>query len=456
MDDLSRRLREHGTALLDDDPLTLEQVRTRLSDDEEITVVGRPRPLLGGGRLRSIALALGVGLIVLLLFIPQLFMGSPDDATITEETTPLVSTPTSVETTTNIDRPVGAFGVSETSLGNIAWYWTNYPSDAAKRFLIDGTHYATDYDHWSSSADGVDWELADDATLALPFEPSLSTVFETQGDTFATTRKPVDDLGQDFTLYRRLGNQWVEVPFQMPQPPDGVMFTSDTVPAHPGSEPTNISRPSSVVIRDDGLMTVASPTASSGVVLMGQVAYAVSIEGDQGRVRSFRLWQSDDGLEWEEVELDAGSLPIGDWWDSAYVYLTGGHDRLMLTIGTVEKPSAQEVLTSVDGTNWARVNGAYRDALAVPQATDFGWMQTSPGPREGQDDVSPGYDPTAFALFVSGDGEQWEEVPSVPVFRDERGGIAPPAPLIYQDGLFLRREHWIFIGQKTYVGKLTD
>jgi hypothetical protein len=346
-----------------------------------------------------------------------------------------IAQPPAVTTSTTQTLSLPEVGNSETTLGTISWYNLTDFSLGGTRFRFDGTYYAESGGTWWSSADGLKWTRMPNVPSALPLDAGwLTGVFEHDGDTLATIRRPSDEQSE-LGLLRWDGDRWVEMPFKMPAPPEGVVFAADTDPvAHAGSQylqQTYISTPTQVVISDGELMTVARAGKSSGVVLLGQVAYAVSVDGEQGRVNSLHLWRSMDGLSWEEVPVDFGSAVDEGWWGSAYVYLTGGHARLMLTIGTAHDTDAQVVLTSTDGSNWSPVAGADGSALAVPQPTDFGWMQMTLGPMYESDGW---YNPRSLGVRISDDGDEWERL-TIPGHRWSGGG--PPLPVSYRGGLFV-------------------
>jgi hypothetical protein len=234
---------------------------------------------------------------------------------------------------------------------------------------------------------------------------------------------------------------WRDVPFAAVASPDGVRFVADTdilVPGEGGS--TYVSRPSMVVLRDGSPITVGSPDrASSGMVTLGGVIYGLSHE-TAGHV----LWRSTDGVAWERADT-----PISDSDDPLWAYLTAGHGRLMLTIGLEDGDAiVHRLMTSLDGSTWVEVDipKTYRHPV-VPQATDFGWMMTTPGLK----DEGGLYGPNKFSVLLSDDGLRWANYSGT--FDNRTGWSADPNPLVYQSGLFVRGH---FSGVSTEVWRIVS
>jgi hypothetical protein len=183
------------------------------------------------------------------------------------------------------------------------------------------------------------------------------------------------------------------------------------------------------------------------MVTAGGVIYAISRTVDDER-SGVVLWRSLDGVEWSEVEVP--QLPDEPL---AWVYLTGGHDRLMLALGLMADDNvSQELWTSTDGERWETVDLPSGSGVpAIPQATDFGWMiQSLGGPEPGW------YQYDDITVLLSGDGLHW----SLAGDRwGARGGILVvpgPSPMVYEAGLFARRSGSLPPTSGTHVWRLVS
>jgi hypothetical protein len=140
------------------------------------------------------------------------------------------------------------------------------------------------------------------------------------------------------------------------------------------------------------------------------------------------LWESHDGLAWNEVDLP--SLHEGP---IRHVMLAGGDDRLFLVV--FENDETVTMWTSTDGRAWQVVN-VDPDTIFTLESTDFGYLMTS-------------FDSVA----MSSDGVAWEQL-ALP------GEPAEPA-LSYFDGVFFMQPETFFVPPAdgfytAWVGRFAD
>ncbi|HEY7564884.1 MAG TPA: hypothetical protein VIA81_08170 [Acidimicrobiia bacterium] len=429
MDDLNRRLSEHGNLLLHDDPLTLEQVRMRMAAEDELAVNPRPRPWFGSGRMPPLALAVGVGLIVLLLFVPQMLMRSPDDETITEETVPVVSTPTSVANTIETSEFTST---TKTRVGVIGWVDGPVDLRDATLHLVDGVYYANYRNEawgWEQSTDGSEWTPTFSPLGSMSSEYTGAgwgqAVFEIDGETWATVSR-LEPTPGPIRLLKREAGEWVEVRFDHVRPPEGVTFVGETnrlLPNFPRTEYT------SVVVHDGELLMIRKPDSSGDdMVLLGSEIFALSVADEPGGPRVI-LWRSGDGLDWHETDLP-------DIDTNGDMALGAGGGRLMLTARVpVGTSMGQVVMTSDDGRNWVPAQGLPETTFRpiFPQPSDFGWVASDAGTPWSSSGL---YNPKLFRILISADGVDWEQVrpPGAP------GGLIAGAliPVTHEAGLWVR------------------
>jgi hypothetical protein len=433
MDELSRRLREHGNLLLHDEPLTLEQARMRLAGEEDLVVDPRSRPW---GRLRSIALAVGVGIFVLLAFVPQLFMRAPDDETITEDSIPVIES---------------EWKTVETPIGVIEWGEGPGQLPDATLHRVDDVYYAHHLGgtpHWEQSTDGFTWTGTVSPLGGMPGEyvgpDSGQAVFDIDGQTWATVG-PVEPSSRSTILLKREANSWVEAPFEYLQTPEGVTFVDL-------AESTRVLQPvptyfTTVVSHDGRLMMIRKPDSSGHeMVLLGSEAYALS--ANDAPSGGFDLWRSSDGADWSLVDLPPELTGEFGW-----AHLSAGHGRLMLSVRHKMDVAGALLWTTEDGQTWVEAEMPNSEVLGpvLPRPTANGWAMYNLG----EPNSEGWYDQRRSDLLVSADGVVWERVPYIPQpFRNSNGPSVPIIPIVYEAGLMVRdlngfRDH-------SLVGKVNE
>jgi hypothetical protein len=433
MDDLNRRLSEHGNLLLHDDPLTLEQVRMWMAGEEELAVDPRPRPW---GRFRSLAVAVGVGVLVLLLFLPQLLMRAPDEATITEE-----SIPVSDSEWNTVDTPIGVIE------------WREGPPElpGAGLHRVDGVYYAQytgETSTWEQSTDGFTWTATSSPLGGLPGEyvgpDSRHAVFDIDGQAWATVGR-VEPTSGPMILLKQEGNSWGEAPFESLETPEGVTFV-DLVESTRALQPVPTYF-TTVISHDGRLMMIRKPDSSGHeMVLLGSEAYALS--ANDAPSGGFDLWRSSDGGDWSLVDL-----PPELNGDFGWAHLSAGHGRLMLAVRHPNDSAGALLWTTDDGQNWVEAKMPNNKVLGpvLPRPTDNGWAMYNPG----EPNSEGGFDQRRSDLLVSADGVEWERVPYIPQpLRNSIGPAVPIIPIVYEAGLMVRdltglRDH-------SLVGKVNE
>jgi hypothetical protein len=270
--------------------------------------------------------------------------------------------------------------------------------------------------------------------------------FEDGGRTWAVAAGPLRTFG----LVERRGDAWSEVVVEEVSPPDGVQFAKvifdGFLDAGGAFAPYPPVRPSTVVIVDGRFLSIPSPNEiDSGIVTHNQFIYGTEVSSQHGSAADFSIWRSGDGITWEEVDK-----PEWDGVGLSFAYLTAGHERLMLTLKE-SADAAQEVWTSLDGTDWEKIEQEWDFTTAAPPvSTDFGWMVTTIGPGHGS--TSGPFHLEEFRLLLSADGLEWESVAAPRPSRNYLDFV--PSPVDYAAGLFVRR--WDYMGPTTHVGRLVE
>ena len=176
------------------------------------------------------------------------------------------------------------------------------------------------------------------------------------------------------------------------------------------------------------------------------------LDGGYYAVYLHHWWASNDGVEWRELESAPDSVPAE----------FGAHG-VDVRIFEAADGGVWAILESPDGTkSFRRSGGEWLEipATAIPPerqpgfsemtsqprpvATDFGWMKMTFG---GSRKV---FDPNDLALYLSGDGDHWENV--IMPKLGSNWQIPVPLPVKYQAGLFVR----MLPGPRVLVGRFAE
>jgi hypothetical protein len=295
-------------------------------------------------------------------------------------------------------------------------------------FVTDGVYHGYKFGQPYQSGDGLHWvELSAEFGILPPVDGPLA-FYQDEGSLYAT-----HSTRGSLRVFEWADDGWSEIEVEVPTGPGGLSLVADTDDVRAGTSvwPTFVSGPTMVVLRDGHPVNVGrNGRGGAGMVAAGGAIYAVSFDESA----SHRLWRSIDGVDWEEFDTGLIEDP-----DLAWVFLTGGHDRLMLTVGRpVQGGHEQEVWTSTDGMSWDEVDLPVSfDYPVVPQVTDFGWMMTKPGRIW---DSSGLWNPKPASLLISGDGLEWSDLTGQVTIPVGRLIATAPFPYRYEAGL-LTREH---------------
>jgi hypothetical protein len=426
MSELERRLEDLGRGILEADrPVSLLEIGfaprgmstgpgVALLGDEEVVALG---PQMGSSRRWQVFLAACV--VIFLAFLPFMLTDSPGNVTASARV--VIG-----------DRTRSTSFPSGSSTFVVGGRW----------FEMDGVYYGCarcDLGEWLRSADGIEWTEITARTSALPpVTDALRIAFYDLEDSLYVTSR---EASSEMRVLQWAEDGWVEVPVTLPTPPEGINLIAHT---DHGFIPPFIGRPTTVVLRDGSPLTVGNPGRSSGMVEMGGLIYGLSHDEGSG----YRLWSSVDGTSWAAIDLPSSVAGHPEW-----AFLSGGHDRLMLTIGGEgDHDATRAVFTSTDATTWDQLDLPVDFGHPViPEATDFGWMMMSPG--EPYD--SGLWNPEPITVLLSVDGENW--VDESDRFYRGTGVVGAPAfPLVYEAGLFARRSVRLPSDEETHVWRVTD
>jgi hypothetical protein len=426
MHEVERRLEELGRGILEAErPISLDELGVAQGVTIDVAPPGQRTVARRRPRWRVAAV---VGVLTLVAFVPLLLARQSEDE-------PAAST-------TPIDQPVpsgdpGSSGPVIEGLG----YSSHFPSvpfasglsATGVWFEVDGAYYGLPgnrvEENWFRSSNGFTWQEFPgiDSAKVPPLEGGMVAFYQLGDQLYATHRG--NSGSTPYRILEWVDEGWVDVDVVVPSRPEGVDFIADTdAPVVQGvyPEPHHTSSPTMVVLRDGHPLTVGAPERiSSGMVTVGGIIYAISLE-DAG----YRLWRSSDGFEWEQTEIPQFQDERIVW-----AYLTGGHDRLMLTVGLrVGEVLTERFWTSTDATTWDELTLPRSfDHPAIPQATDFGWMIISMG----RGDEFGHVDPEDLSVLLSLDGVSW--VDRSPDFHRRTNFIAAdPIPVYYHAGIFTR------------------
>jgi hypothetical protein len=443
MVDLERQLREYGAELIESErPVEKAEVR-RIARAEAVkgpvtSLDVFDRPETRTKRRAPWKVAVAAAAVALLLFAP--FVLSPEEPEVADDTTP--PAPTTVPSSL-VPRDEQYRSTSHYDIGDVSWYeapaWLPWVSIAR----IDGRYQARDQQGlWQSSDNGFAWAPSPSnapLTSEIIGEGDGYAVFDSNDSTWLMVREAGG--GDDGTMFRRVGDRWVEEPWTPIAPPSGVsLAAADQVGLY---TPSPVNRfLNTTVAQLDGTMTTVPYRGTAQMVAMGGFAYAISLDGPS--TDGVEIWRSSGGGDWETIAKP--DLPMGE---VLWTALTAGHDRLMLTVATIlEGATSQAVWTTSDGEQWEALDvAAGVDAPAVPQPTEFGWLLTTPGSND-----SGLWEWGRFRAWLSSDGLTWENV-TVP--GRNGGGGGPAYPLTYQAGLFLRHIG-LFEISHAVIGRLDD
>ncbi len=187
----------------------------------------------------------------------------------------------------------------------------------------------------------------------------------------------------------------------------------------------------SFVVSNDGELSVVRPPwpmgdewSENGIVESSGRYYTNTLTlGENYSATAIHLWESEDGLVWNAVDLP--QLHDGTF---DYVDLAGGGGRLFMV---VHDGTGGSVWTSIDARDWQTVDVGIDTLLFRPESTDFGWL------INGFDSVS-----------ISGNGLTWEEL-ALP------GDPAEPS-VTYLDGIFSTYPEGDTAPFVTWVGRFVD
>jgi hypothetical protein len=359
-------------------------------------------------------------LVVLLLFVPQLFMRAPDEEMVTEDSMATIDS---------------ELGTVETAIGVIEW--GEGPPRLAEATLhrVDGIYYARylgSTPTWEQSTDGLSWTptFAPLGSMQSDYTgPDWEqAVFDVDGQTWATVGFGGPTSGP-MTLLERDGGNWIEASFEYLQAPAGVAFV-DVVENMRGLEPVPTYF-TTVVMHDGQLMMIRKPSSSGHeMVLLGSEVFAMS--DNDASLAGFDLWRSSNGDDWSLVDL-----PYELAGDLEWAHLSAGHGRLLLAVRHVTDAAGAHVWTSEDGQTWLDADMPNDKVLGIvlPRPTDNGWAMYNPGEPNGDGQ----YQRRNADLLISADGVEWERVPYIPrSFRSAMSGMGPPLPIVYEAGLMVR------------------
>jgi hypothetical protein len=152
------------------------------------------------------------------------------------------------------------------------------------------------------------------------------------------------------------------------------------------------------VVSSDGVPSVTTPPWAKNEVWMGsmvtlhEAAYTMSyVVADDYSATDVNLWRTDDGLDWEQIDLpalSAGPIERAD--------LAQGDGQLLMKVQ--EMGGGGSLWHSTDGVGWDRVATPIAPGHEV-MWTDLGWV------------LHDGFGPDAF----SADGRVWESLDMPPL-----------------------------------------